>query len=72
VGVGVPDRPGGLAEILNAMKANQVNVEYMYAFVHKSAVNATIIFRFDDLDKAIACLKQAGIRILQGEDVYSM
>ena len=72
VGVQVPDRPGGLAEILNAMKANQVNVEYMYAFVHKSAVNATIIFRFDDLEKGIACLQQAGIKILQGEDIYSI
>ena len=72
VGVQVPDRPGGLAEILRTMKANQVNVEYMYAFVHKSAVNATIIFRLDDPETAIACLKQAGIKILQGEDVYSM
>ena len=72
VGVEVPDRPGGLAEILNAMKANQVNVEYMYAFVHKSAVNATIIFRFDDPEKAIACLQQAGIKIMRGEDIYSI
>ena len=72
VGVQVPDRPGGLAEILNAMKANQVNVEYMYAFVHKSAVDATIIFRFNDLEKGIACLQQAGIKILRGEDVYSI
>jgi hypothetical protein len=72
VGVEVPDRPGGLAEILNAMKANQVNVEYMYAFVHKSAVNATIIFRLDDPEKAIVCLQQAGIKILQGEDIYSI
>jgi hypothetical protein len=72
VGVQVPDRPGGLAEILNAMKANQVNVEYMYAFVHKTAVDATIIFRFHDPEKAIACLQQAGIKILQGEDIYSL
>ena len=72
VGVEVPDRPGGLAEILNAMKANQVNVEYMYAFVHKSAVDATIIFLFNDLEKGIACLQQAGIKILRGEDVYSI
>jgi len=44
----------------------------MYAFVHKSAVNATIIFRFDDPEKAIACLQQAGIKILHGEDIYSI
>ena len=72
VGVQVPDRPGGLAEILKAMKANQVNVEYMYAFVLKSSVNATIIFRFDDIEKAIQCLQQAGIKILQGEEIYSL
>ena len=72
VAVEVPDQPGGLARMLKTLKANQVNVEYMYAFVHKSAVNATIIFRFDDLEKAIQCLQQAGIRILQGEEVYSI
>ena len=42
------------------------------AVVDKSAVNATIIFRLDDPETAIACLQQAGIKILQGEDVYSM
>jgi hypothetical protein len=72
VAVEVPDQPGGLARMLRTLKANQVNVEYMYAFVHKSAVNATIIFRFDDLEKAIQCLQQAGIRILQGEEIYSL
>jgi hypothetical protein len=72
VAVEVRDQPGYLARMLNTLKANQVNVEYMYAFVLKSAVNATIIFRFDDIDKAIQCLQQAGIKILQGEEIYSL
>lgn len=72
VAVEVPDQPGGLARMLKTLKANQVNVEYLYAYVPKSAANATIIFRFDDSDRAIQCLQQAGIKILKGEEIYSL
>jgi hypothetical protein len=72
IGVEVPDKPGGLAVILNVMKANSINVEYMYAFVQKSAGNAVIIFRFDELEKAIDALQKAGIRIMKGEEIYSI
>jgi hypothetical protein len=70
--VEVSDRPGGLAEILNIMKNNGINVEYMYAFVQKSGGNAIIIFRFDELEKAIGILQKGGIRILKGEEVYAL
>ena len=72
IGVEVADKPGGLAEILNVMKNNSINVEYMYAFVQKSAGNAVIIFRFDELEKAIQALQKAGIRIMKGEEIYSI
>jgi hypothetical protein len=71
IGVEVADKPGGLAEILNVMKANNINVEYMYAIVQKAAGNAVIIFRFDELEKAIDALQKAGIRIMKGEEIYS-
>jgi hypothetical protein len=70
--VEVLDRPGGLAGILNVMKDNGINVEYMYAVVQKSGGDAIIIFRFDELEKAIAALQKAGIKILNGEEVYSI
>jgi len=54
------------------MKGNGINVEYMYAFVQKSGGNAIIIFRFDELEKAIDTLQKAGIRILKGEEVYAL
>jgi len=72
IGVEVADKPGGLAEILNVMKENAINVEYMYAFVQKSVGNAIIIFRFDELEKAIDVLQKAGIRIMKGEEIYSI
>jgi hypothetical protein len=69
--VAVPDQPGGLAHILTAVKRAQLNVEYMYGFVHRSTALATIIFRFDDMDHAVAALQAAGVRLLAGEEIYS-
>ncbi|MFI5295865.1 MAG: ACT domain-containing protein [Thermodesulfovibrionales bacterium] len=72
IAVEVPDRPGGLAHILKVMTEEGVNVEYMYAFVQRSGGNAIIIFRFDELEKAIHALQKAGVVILKGEDVYAL
>ena len=72
VAVAVPDQPGGLAQILAAIKSAQLNVEYMYAFVHRRAVDATILFRFDDIDRAVDSLRAAGVRMLSGEEIYSI
>jgi hypothetical protein len=68
----VPDRPGGLWEILKVLEAAGINVEYMYAFVRKSAENAIVIFRFDEPDRAGAVLREAGVRVLTGEEVYAL
>jgi hypothetical protein len=72
VAVAVPDQPGGLASILAAIKAARLNVEYMYAFVHRSHQDATILFRFGDPDLAISSLTSAGVRLLTGEEICSM
>lgn len=72
VAVEVPDQPGGLSAILQVLDREQINVEYMYAFVERCGGNAVIIFRFDDIDKAINTLTANGIRILDGERLYEM
>ncbi len=69
IAVEVPDRPGGLSGILNAIRDKDINVEYMYAFVQRSGENATVIFRFDDIDLAIKTLQDAGVNVLKGEEV---
>jgi hypothetical protein len=72
VAVEVPDRPGGLGAILCALDTDQINVEYMYAFVERCGGNAVIIFRFDETDKAINALKANNFSVLAGERLYSM
>jgi len=72
VAVEVPDRPGGLHSIMQALSDKGINVEYMYAFVERIGKNEIKIFRFEPIDKAIAVLVESGFSVLPGEKVYSM
>jgi len=72
VAVEVPDRPGGLADILKCLFQSGINVEYLYAFVQQSGSNAIIIFRFDETDRAIEVLSKNGVKILEGKKVYAL
>jgi hypothetical protein len=64
VAVEVPDRPGGLADTLRALRAGGINIEYMYSAARKSGERAVIIFRFDDPAKAVETLRQASIKVI--------
>ncbi len=68
----VPDKPGGLASVLERLKDSGLEIEYMYAFSQKSGGSGLLIFRFDDPDKAIQVLSKAGIRILSEEELYAL
>lgn len=72
IAVEVEDKPGGLAKILKLLADEGINVEYMYAFVERSSGNAVLIFKFEDLDRAIDLLSSHGVRVIPGERVYSL
>lgn len=72
IAVGVSDKPGGLAAALKILSENDINVEYLYAFVTKSEERAVVVLKTDDLDKSIKALKKSGISILQPKEVYSL
>jgi len=67
--VEVPDRPGGLAQILAALEKTSVNIEYMYAFPFGRGENAVLIFRFDDPDAAIKQLQAAGVNLIMRKEL---
>jgi hypothetical protein len=67
--VEVADRPGGLADILDALDGSGINIEYMYAFPYLREGKAILIFRFNDSDAAIAYLQKAGINLLASEEL---
>ncbi|PLX66143.1 MAG: amino acid-binding protein [Denitrovibrio sp.] len=69
----VSDQPGGLAQILGCLDENNMNVEYMYAFVdHMEAGRAIMIFRFDDADIAAVKLGEAGFGFVKQDDIAGL
>ena len=67
IAVCVPDRPGGMAEVMQVLDKAGVNIEYSYAFAFHRGEKAVLVFRFSDNDKAERALKAAGYTTL-GED----
>ena len=48
----VPDRTGGLAEVMQIIDRHGLSVEYMYAFPSFGDGKAMIVFRFSDPENA--------------------
>lgn len=67
--VAVPDRPGGLADVLEALDAAGKNVEYAYCFVEPSGTAAVDILKVDDA-AAESVLFSAGFEVLSADALY--
>jgi len=72
VGVEVPDKPGGLADVLKVLTDADVNVEYMYGFMEKFSDKALMVFRFDDPEKAAAVLASAGVNVGTRKEIQGL
>ncbi|NCB05951.1 MAG: ACT domain-containing protein [Clostridia bacterium] len=70
--VSVPDRPGGLGEVIGLLAEQNVSIEYLYSIVRRSAENAYIVIRVDDVEKADKVLRQGGVQLLSQEDVAAL
>ncbi len=64
VAVEVPDRPGGLAETLRALRDRTINVEYMYSAARKKGERAIVILRVDEIGRAVEALRAASVKVL--------
>jgi len=69
IGVCVPDRPGGMAEVMQVLDGAGANIEYSYAFSFHKGEKAVLVFRFADNERAEAALKAAGYTTLGEEEV---
>lgn len=72
VALEIPDAPGSLCNVLETLSKEELNIEYLYGFVERSGDQAILIFRFEDVDKAVEALKSTNLRILSGEDLYKL
>ena len=67
--VEVPDRPAGLAELLEVLAEAHVDVEYMYSlFTHKEG-NAYMVLRISDEPTFLSTLGDKKIKIVSKEEL---
>lgn len=70
VAVEVPNHPGGLADVLEALDAAAMNVEYAYCFVRQSGDAAVDVLKVDD-PGAEQVLRAAGFRLMSSEEILA-
>ena len=72
IGIEIPDVPGGLSKVLNVISENEINVEYLYAFITVAGKNAYVVLRVEDNEKAAQILEKAGIKLISQQDVEAL
>lgn len=68
--VSVPDKPGGLADLLAVLADTAINIEYMYGFNNHKSGEAVIVLRLNDPDAALGLLQKANIHVLPAEELF--
>lgn len=72
IAVQVPDTPGSLADVLEQMAEENLNIEYMYAFLGTTSDEALVIFKIEDIDRARETFKRRAIKFLEESQLYKL
>ncbi len=67
--VAVPDRPGGLADILSIMSDGGIDIEYMYSLITHGDSCAYMVFRVSDEEKLLSLLSEHSIQTVTQEQL---
>lgn len=60
IGITLSNKPGTLSKALSALAENDVNVEYLYAFLAGNPDSAHVVIKATDNDKALKILTEKG------------
>ncbi|HBQ85742.1 MAG TPA: amino acid-binding protein [Syntrophomonas sp.] len=72
IAVEVPDSPGGLATVLEQMAEENLNIEYLYAFLGTAEENALVIFKVEDFTLTSETFKRKGIKFVEETQLYQL
>jgi hypothetical protein len=72
IAVRMPDTPGGLAYVLDQMSDENLNIEYLYAFLGMSGSDALVIFKVEDIKQARIAFTNKGIQFLEEQELYKL
>ncbi|MEJ6952394.1 acetolactate synthase [Natronospora cellulosivora (SeqCode)] len=65
-----PNQPGSLARALELFSANDISVEYMYAFSMDE--KALVVIRTEENEKAVNILKDNEVEMLNASELYNI
>ena len=65
--VAVPDKPGGLAEVLKKLSDAQIDIEYMYSLIDRGTEDAYMVFRLADEANILDVLEANGLKTVSGK-----
>lgn len=62
--VEVPDKPGGLAQVMKVFSENDVNIEYLYVSLERNKDNAVIIFKVENIELGAKVLDENSFNLV--------
>ena len=71
LGFAVPDRPNGLGEVLGLLHKSNIEITYIYSFVGHYKDKAVGCLKTSNLEDAMNVLKNNGVDIIDGNDIYN-
>ena len=72
VGVALEDKPGSLAKVVKILADNNINIEYMYAFITESKQFAYVVLRVADNEATEKILVENGIELVTESDIEKL
>ena len=72
VGVKIGDAPGKLSSALKVLDDNNINMEYLYAFMTRTEKHAYVVIRVEDNNEAENVLENAGFHIITQADICKL
>ncbi|MDO4563168.1 MAG: ACT domain-containing protein [Clostridia bacterium] len=67
-----PDKPGELHKALAYLVDEDMNIEYMYAFIGKKDSRAIVVVRVDNPQKAVEVFKKNGVTVVEASEAYNL
>ncbi len=64
IGVEINDVPGALARVLKFLSDGDIDIEYMYSYARTEGHNAIILFKVQEVGRALEILSKADVRVL--------
>ena len=72
VGVALEDKPGALAKVVKILADQNINIEYMYAFITVSKQFAYVVLRVENNEETEKILSENGIRLVTEKDMEEL